>query len=137
MGARAGCLDRGIQRQGPALDLFDRCQQFLFPTVRALFPEHPIHRAGGIPVKCLQLLNIREVALQIPVVLDQYRIADGYGPVMNTAPEVNRVALLHGGAITHVGQCPVDKTDPLVTNKTDGNHQGENQTKAKGCVSQR
>ncbi len=51
---------------------------------------------------------------------------------MDTAPKVNGVALLHGGAITHVGQGPVDKTDPMITNQTYGNHQRQNQTKAKG-----
>jgi hypothetical protein len=51
---------------------------------------------------------------------------------MDTAPKVNGVALLHGGAVTHVGQGPVDKTDPMITNQTYGNHQRQNQTKAKG-----
>ena len=51
------------QRQGPALDLFDRCQELPFPAVSAFFPEHPIHRAGGIPIEPLKTLNVREVPL--------------------------------------------------------------------------
>jgi hypothetical protein len=51
---------------------------------------------------------------------------------VDTASKIDRVSLFHGSAITHVGEGPVDKTNPLVANQTDRNDQGQNQTKAKG-----